>query len=107
MRESKEGMDRVRRIGADLKSFTHVGDQDWQMADLNSGLDSALNIVHNELKNKANGVKEYGAFPLIECRLSQLCEVFLFLLVNASLAILALGSFWIRSGCVVDLVWVV
>src|SRR3569833_4549485 len=58
MRESKEGMDRVRRIVADLKSFSHVDDQDWQLADLNSGLDSALNFVHNELKYKANVVKE-------------------------------------------------
>lgn len=106
MRESKEGMDRVRRIVADLKSFSHVDDQDWQLADLNSGLDSALNIVHNELKYKANVVKEYGAIPHIECRLSQLSQVFLNLLVNAAHAIGAHGTIWIRTGSDDDHVWV-
>src|SRR3569833_2399032 len=98
MRESLVGLVWVWRFVAELKSISHVDDQDWQLADLNSGLDSALNIVHNELKYKANVVKEYVAIPHIECRPSQLSQVFLILLVNAAHAIGAHGTIWIRSG---------
>ena len=52
-------------------------------------------------------VKEYGAIPHIECRLSQLSQDVLNLLVNAAHANGAHGSFWVRSGSVVVLVWVV
>ena len=33
---------------------------EWQWADLHKGLDSTLNIVNNEIKYKADVVKEYG-----------------------------------------------
>ena len=58
--ESKDGLGRVRKIVQDLKSFSRVGEQEWQQADLHQGLDSTLNIVWNELKYKCKVVKEYG-----------------------------------------------
>ncbi len=86
--ESLEGVDRVCRIVSDLKDFSHQDQIDnWVMADLHAGLESTLNIVWNELKYKAHVVKSYGELPLIECIPSQLNQVFMNLLVNASQAI--------------------
>ena len=95
--ESKEGLGRVRKIVQDLKSFSRVGEQEWQEADLHQGLDSTLNIVWNELKYKCKVVKEYGDIPHIYCLISQLNQVFMNLLVNASHAIETQGTITIRT----------
>ncbi len=105
--ESKDGLGRVRKIVQDLKSFSRVGEQDWQEADLHQGLDSTLNIVWNELKYKCKVVKEYGVIPHIHCLISQLNQVFMNLLVNAGHAIETEGTITIRTGCSGDdQVWV-
>lgn len=106
LRESQEGVSRVRQIVRDLKDFSHVDDQEWTWADLRQGLDSTLNIVHNEIKYKAKVIKEYGDIPQIECRLHQLNQVFMNLLVNAAHAIEDKGTIWVRTGTEQDWVWV-
>jgi len=110
MSESKEGITRVRLIVQNLKDFSRVDTtQEWVLADLHHGIDSTLNIVNNEIKYKADVVKEYGAIPDIECLPSELNQVFMNLLVNASHAIQAeRGSITIRTGSGEDgsTVWV-
>lgn len=95
--ESKEGLERVRKIVLDLKSFSHVGEQEWQVASLHQGLDSTLNIVWNELKYKCKVVKEFGDIPPVFCLISQLNQVFMNLLINASHAIQDHGTITIRT----------
>jgi PAS domain S-box-containing protein len=95
--ESKEGLGRVRKIVQDLKSFSRVGEQEWQEADLHQGLDSTLNIVWNELKYKCKVIKEYGDIPPVYCLISQLNQVFMNLLVNAGHAIEKQGTITIRT----------
>ena len=57
MRESKEGIVRVRGIVQDLKDFSHVDAlQEWQYCNLNRAIDSTLNVVNNEIKYKADVV---------------------------------------------------
>ena len=85
--ESQEGITRVKKIVQDLKDFSHVDEAEWQWTNLHHGLDATLNIVWNELKYKAEVVKEYGSLPEIECIPSQLNQVFMNLLVNAGHAI--------------------
>lgn len=88
MGESREGIVRVRKIVQDLKDFSRVhGTQDWQWANLHQGIDSTLNIVSNEVKYKADVVKQYGDIPDIECLPSQINQVVMNMLVNAAHAI--------------------
>jgi len=95
--ESKDGLARVRKIVQDLKTFSHVSEQEWQWADLHQGLDSTLNIVWNELKYKCQVIKEYGDIPKVHCLISQLNQVFMNLLVNAGHAIESKGTITIRT----------
>ncbi|MBI4987151.1 MAG: PAS domain S-box protein [Rhodocyclales bacterium] len=107
--ESKDGIDRVRRIVQDLKDFSRPDThQDWEWADLKAGLDSTLNIVHNEIKYRADVVKEYGPLPLVECQFSQLNQVFMNLLVNAAQAMPEgkYGRITIRCGSGAEEAWV-
>ena len=109
MAESKEGITRVKKIVQDLKDFSHVdSSREWKWADLHHGLDSTLNVVNNEIKYKADVVKEYGVLPQVECLPSELNQVFLNLLVNAAHAMPdgVRGSITLRSGCDDHQVWI-
>ncbi len=86
--ESREGLDRIKKIVMDLKDFSHPGEDVPKISDLNLNLDSTLNIVWNELKYKATIHKEYSAdLPQIRCYPQQLNQVFMNILVNAAQAI--------------------
>lgn len=100
MAESREGITRVRKIVQDLKDFSHVdARQEWEWVDVHKGIDSTLNIVNNEIKYKAEVVKDYGHLPEIECLASELNQVFLNLLVNAAHAVTKeRGTLIIRTG---------
>ncbi len=106
LRESQDGVMRVKQIVQDLKDFSHVDEAEWQWADIHAGLDSTLNIVHNELKYKSEVIKEYGDLPEVECIISQLNQVFMNLLLNAAQAIEEHGTITVRSGCDGEGVWV-
>lgn len=100
MSESREGITRVRKIVQDLKDFSRVdGNQEWLWANLNRGVDSTLNIVNNEIKYRAEVIKEYGDIPDVYCLPSELNQVFMNLLVNAAQAIDSdRGRITVRSG---------
>ena len=98
IRESLEGTDRVTTIVRELKSFSRVDETQMQPADINECLTATLNIVWNELKYKAEVIKEYGDIPLTLCNPQQLNQVFLNLLVNAAQAIDKKGEIRIRTS---------
>ncbi|WP_321850930.1 histidine kinase [Burkholderia diffusa] len=96
--ESIDGAVRVRRIVQDLRDFSRPGSDEWSVVDIHAGLESTLNVVHNELKYKADIVREYGDVPQVECLPSQLNQVFMNLLVNAAHAIPTRGVITIRTS---------
>ncbi|MCW8918795.1 MAG: ATP-binding protein [Gammaproteobacteria bacterium] len=98
LRESREGVARIRQIVQDLKDFSRPDQATWQWTDLHAGLDSTLNIVRNEVKYKAEVVREYGAMPPVECVAAQLNQVFMNLLINAAHAIEGQGEIRLRTG---------
>ena len=108
LKESTDGIERVKRIVQDLKDFSHVDEAEWQWVDLHKGIDSTLNVVHNEIKYNAEVIKEYGDIPQVECLAHQLNQVFMNILVNASHAIgpEGHGRITIRTGAQDDMVWI-
>ena len=104
--ESIEGTARVRRIVQDLRDFSRTGEETLEWADLHAGLESTLNVVANEIKYKADVIREYGSLPKVECRPSQINQVFMNLLVNAAQAIADHGVITLSSGAEANRVWV-
>ena len=105
LHESQEGLGRVTRIVQDLKDFSHVDEAEQQEADLNAGIESTLNVVWNEIKYKAEVVRELGDIPAVRCVPAQINQVFMNLLVNAAQAIETRGRITLRSGLENGFVW--
>ncbi len=106
LRESQDGLSRVKRIVQDLKDFSHVDESNWQFANVEQGIDSTLNVVSNELKYKAQVIKEYASLPEVQCLPSQLNQVFMNMLINAAQAIENKGVISVRTGLAGDEVWI-
>lgn len=107
--ESQDGIARVRKIVQDLKDFSRADQQQQrEFADLHHCLESTLTIATNEIKYKADVVREYGDIPSVECVPSLLNQVFLNMLVNAAQAIKGdvRGRITIRTGCDAHDAWV-
>ena len=106
IRESREGVDRVRKIVENLREFTRLDAADWQHFNLERGLDSALGILESELRGKAEVVREYAGLPEVECIAAQINQVFMTLIANAAQAIPERGVITLRTGQAGDSVWV-
>lgn len=105
LQESQGGLERVTRIVKDLKDFSRVDRTDEQDFDLNAGLESTLNVVWNELKYKAEVIRDYGEIPLLRCVGAQINQVAMNLLLNAAHAIAERGTITLRTGHDTDTVW--
>jgi signal transduction histidine kinase len=93
IRESRDGLERIKKIVLDLKGFAHPGQNKAIQTDINKNLDSTLNVVWNEIKYKATVTKDYGVLPEVACYPQQLNQVFMNLLVNAAQAME-------KNGCI-------
>ena len=97
LKESLEGADRVKFIVENLKGFARPGDDTPVYADINKCIGSALNLIWNELKYKADVKTEYGDIPLTICNPQNMNQVFMNILVNAAHAIEKYGEIMIKT----------
>ncbi len=108
LRETQEGITRVKNIIQDLKDFSRSNaSQHFILADLQQGLRSTMNIVASEVKYRAEIDLQLATLPQVECVPSQINQVFLNMIVNAAQAMPKdhKGKIIIRSGVANDKVW--
>ncbi|MGA0583505.1 MAG: ATP-binding protein, partial [Castellaniella sp.] len=98
IKESGEGIDRIKKIISALQDFCHIDTEEFSPHDLHACLDTTLNVATSEIKYKAIVVKEYGDLPRIECNASQINQVILNLIINAAQAIDQEGVITVRTG---------
>lgn len=102
LKESLEGTERVSKIVQNLRSFSRLDEDDFEMADLEDCLDSTINITANELRYKAEVVRNYAQIPPLKCFPGQLNQVFMNLLINAAQSMQDYGtvtvSTWEEGG---------
>lgn len=98
IKESGEGIDRIKKIISALQDFCHIDTEEFSAHDLHACLDTTLSVATSEIKYKAIVVKEYGDLPSVECNASQINQVILNLIVNAAQAIDHEGVITVRTG---------
>jgi signal transduction histidine kinase len=96
--DARDGIRKVSKIVDSLRDFSRMEQRQQAVpADLHQALDSALNIATNEIRYKADVIREYGTLPLVECVVSEINQVFVNLLVNAAQAMETRGLITIRT----------
>ncbi|MAT15981.1 MAG: hypothetical protein CMJ46_12010 [Planctomyces sp.] len=92
IKESNEGLIRVKEIVQNLKSFARVDEAETKEADINECIKATIKVVWNEIKYNCELVQDFGKIPQIRCYPGQLNHVFMNLLVNAAHAIKERGT---------------
>ena len=87
------GVNRVIEIVRSMKNFAHGGTDMMHAALINDALDDTIIISTGQWKYAAKIEKDYDPdLPLVRCRISELNQVFLNLIVNAAHAIADKGG---------------
>jgi PAS domain S-box-containing protein len=82
-----EGLERVRSIVRDLKTFSRADPVEEVLVDVHHVLDSAINVAQSELRHRAQIERCYGEIAPVRGSTSRLGQVFLNLVVNGAQAI--------------------
>ncbi len=87
-----EGCSRISNIVKSLKNFSRIDEAEYLKADIHEGLNSTLDLVNHQFKNRIVVIKNFGNIPQIDCYPNQLNQVFMNMLVNAGQAISECGT---------------
>lgn len=93
----QEGLDRVRDIVTNLKSFSRTKTGDRESVDVNDTLRSALKIVNNEVKYHCHIHESLCDIPNVYGNRNELIQVFLNVILNAAQAIPDKGNIWVST----------
>jgi PAS domain S-box-containing protein len=85
--DARDGAERVRKIVQGLRSFARSEDEKRTPLALAEVLEAAIRLTGNELRHRAQLVRELGPVPLVVADDGRLTQVFINLLVNAAHAI--------------------
>ncbi len=84
--EAIQGATRMQHIVRDLKTFSRVDDEQHGNVNLQSVVESSINMCWNEIRHRATLVRDFGPAPAVDANESRLGQVFLNLLINAAQA---------------------
>ncbi len=97
LEDAKAGTEQIRRIISAVYEFSHPGQDRLDYVDINKKIETALNVVWHELKNKVKITKDYADLPKVLCYPHHLVQVFTNLFVNAAYAIPDKGEIRIKT----------
>lgn len=95
--DMKDGVERTRKIVDNLKEFSRSNESDFKDVNIHDNIDSTLNILKSEYKNRIVIHRDYGELPLVYCNPGHINQVLMNLLTNAFQAIPQAGNVWIKT----------
>ncbi len=105
---SRNGAQRMKDIILDMKTFSRLDAAKVEDASINSALDTTLNILMFQYKNKIEIKKNYADLPPVSCNIAKMNQVFMNVLQNACQAIKEKGTIEVKTCveggmCVVEI----
>ena len=97
LEESGKGLERVKKIVSDLRTFSRVDNEEASLVNIEEILDEILNMVNSEVKYKAEIHKKYGHVPMVQGNAQNLGQIFMNLLINAIQAMEEKGDIFIKT----------
>jgi signal transduction histidine kinase/ligand-binding sensor domain-containing protein len=95
--EMKDGVERTQKIVEDLRNFSRLDESQFKEISVTDSIESTLNILKNEFKNRITIHRNFGPLPLIFCNPGHINQVLMNLFTNAFQAIDGQGDVWIRT----------
>lgn len=96
--DTDHGLVQIADLVSSLKDFSRVDRSRNDHFKINEGIETALKICQNQLKNRVEIIRQFGDLPEIECSPSKLNQVFLNLFTNAAQAIGDSGKIYIHTA---------
>jgi signal transduction histidine kinase len=95
--DSLVGLERLADLVSTLKNFSRVDRAMIEDIDIHDCIDSTLKIAHNNVKHKADVVRDFEPVPPLKINPSQINQVLLNLINNAAQAIDGFGQITVRT----------
>jgi two-component system NtrC family sensor kinase len=96
--EMGEGLDRVRELVVDLRTFSRLDEGEFKTIDVGESIDSVLLFLHYKMNGRIQVEKHYGAARALSCYAGRLNQVFMNLIANAVDAISGQGKIFITTS---------
>jgi two-component system NtrC family sensor kinase len=97
LKESMEGAGKIGKIVTDLRTLASPDRGKMVSVNVETLMESMLNIVHNEIKYKADLKEEFDNVPFIVCNPQKIGQVFVNILMNAAQAIKDKGIITVKT----------
>lgn len=97
IKSCQDGAQRTRDIVLGLRNFSRLEEAQLKEIDIQESLDTTLDILQSETKNRIMVHKQYEPIPKVLCFASQINQVFMNILANAVQAIQGNGEIWITT----------
>ncbi len=98
LEEMREGLDRVKELVLDLRTFSRLDEGEFKTVDVVETLDSVLLLLKHRMSNRIQVEKRYGPARTLYCYAGRLNQVFMNLISNAVDAILGEGKIVITTS---------
>lgn len=98
----EDGARRTRNIVMGLRNFSRLEEAKLVEIDIHEALDTTLNLLHGELKDRIEVHRQYEPIPRVFCFASQINQVLMNILSNAAQAISGPGHIWISTHALKD-----
>ncbi|MBI4816123.1 MAG: PAS domain S-box protein [Deltaproteobacteria bacterium] len=85
--EAREGLERIRKVVKDLRTFANAGEERRELVDVQQSLAAAESLAWNEIRHRARVVHDYSDVAPVLATEARLTQVFVNLLVNAAQSI--------------------
>jgi two-component system NtrC family sensor kinase len=92
----EDGARRTRDIVIGLRNFSRLEEAKIKRVPLKDGIDNTLKLLSGEMKNRIQVHTHFEVVPEVLCYASQLNQVFMNILTNATQAIDGEGEIWIH-----------
>ena len=107
LEECLEGVERIRNIVQNLRDFSRIDTAEgFRLFDVHRAIETTLSIVRTLAGGSTCFSTDFENLPLIECNPTELNQVLMNILVNATQAVDRDGLIEIRTGQKEDWVWI-
>lgn len=97
IKSCQDGAQRTKDIVLGLRNFSRLEEAQLKEIDLRESIDTTLELLQGEIKNRIQVHKQYEPIPKIYCFASQINQVLMNILSNAVQAISGNGEIWIST----------